>query len=54
MALTLFWPLVSNKGDYRQLDGVVVVADNILVYGKGDTHAKARDQHDEALLQVLR
>ena len=36
------------------IDGVVVVADDILIYGKGDSQEEVRDNHDEALLQVLR
>ena len=36
------------------IDCVVVVADDILIYGKGDSQEEARDNHDEALLQVLR
>ena len=36
------------------IDGVVVVADDILIYGKGNTQEEARGNHDEALLQVLR
>ena len=36
------------------IDGVVVVADDVLVYGKGDTKEKAREHHDEALLRVLK
>ena len=37
-----------------EIDGVIVVADDILIYGKGDSQEEARDNHDEALLQVLR
>eukprot|EP00731_Ephydatia_muelleri_P002546 Em0001g2546a len=37
-----------------EIDGVVVVADDILIYGKGDSQEEVRDNHDEALLQVLR
>ena len=37
-----------------EIDSVVVVADDILIYGKGDSQEEARDNHDEALLQVLR
>ena len=36
------------------IDGVAVVADDILIYGKGNTQEEARGNHNEALLQVLR
>ncbi|KAL5489015.1 hypothetical protein EMCRGX_G018055 [Ephydatia muelleri] len=35
------------------LEGVAVVADNVLVVGKGDTMEEARHNHDEALIQLL-
>ena len=35
-------------------EGVVVVADDILIYGKGTSGAEAYRNHDEALLQLLK
>ena len=35
------------------IDGVAVVADDILIFGKGDNMKEAQCQHDEALLRVL-
>ena len=35
------------------IDGVAVVADDILIFGKGDNMKEAQSQHDEALLWVL-
>ena len=36
------------------LEGVAVVADDILIYGKGTSMAEAHRSHDEALLQLLK
>ena len=35
------------------LQGVAVVADDILVYGKGDTDLKAEADHDKNLIALL-
>ena len=35
------------------IDGVAVVADNILIFGKGSTMSDAQYHHDEAMLRVL-
>ena len=35
------------------IDGVAVVADGILIFGKGDNMKEAQCQHDKALLRVL-
>ena len=42
------------QGALHGIQGVVVVADDILVFGKGETEEEARGDHDKALLQLLR
>ncbi|XP_066969141.1 uncharacterized protein [Macrobrachium rosenbergii] len=37
----------------RNLDGIEVIADDILVYGQGDTHQEALENHDKNLLALL-
>ena len=41
------------QGALHGIQGVVVVADDILVFGKGKTEEEAREDHDKALLQLL-
>ena len=44
----------SLQGDLHGIQGVVVVADDILVFRKGQTEEEAGADHDKALLQRVR
>ena len=44
---------LSEESSFLGIDGVAVLADDILIFGKGDNMKEAQCQHDEALLRVL-